>query len=85
MMYISAIGEWKKSIYTIPIQYVPQTIKDNIAKDYPGFNVSKSYIQYSSDGDFYLIEIKKKKEVQTIKYTLKGEIVKVEPKTEVCN
>lgn len=78
-IFISSTGEWKKSIFTIPYQYVPQKIKDNIVKDYPGFKVSNSFIQYRSDGDFYLIETKKKKEMQTVKYTIKGEFVKVFP------
>ena len=78
-VWISSKTEWVKTIWTMPYEYVPQKIKDNVLTSYAGFKVSKASIRQSPDGDYYVIEAKKKKEIQTILYNLKGEFVKVEP------
>lgn len=80
---IDSKAVWQKTIWVIPYQYVPQKIKDNIFADYSGFKVSQVSIQYRSDGDFYVIEAKKKKEIKTITYSLKGELIKPEPEQEI--
>jgi hypothetical protein len=80
---IGSKAEWQKTIWDMPYQYVPQKIKDNILKDYAGFKVAKTTIQYRTDGDFYVIEVKKKKVIQTLNYDLKGEFKKVEQPLDV--
>jgi hypothetical protein len=75
---IGSKADWQKTIWDMPYQYVPQKIKDNLLKDYAGFKVAKTTIQYRTDGDFYVIETKKKKVSQTLNYDLKGEFKKVE-------
>lgn len=80
---INSKGEWQKTVWTLPYQYVPQKIKDNILTAYVGFKVVKASIQYRTDGDFYVIEAKKKKVTETIYYNLKSEFVKVDTPGEV--
>jgi hypothetical protein len=82
-MVINSKAEWQKTIWVMPYQYIPQKIKDNILTGYTGFKAVKASIQYRADGDFYVIEAKKKKEVKTITYNLKGEFVQVDPQPEV--
>jgi hypothetical protein len=82
-MVINSKAEWQKTVWVMPYQYVPQKIKDNILTGYAGFKVVKASIQYRADGDFYVIEAKKKKVVQTVFYNLKGEFVKVESNAPV--
>lgn len=71
-------GEWIKTVWGIPYQYIPQKIKDNVATGYAGFKVTKSSIQYRSDGDYYVIDIKKKKDVKSLLYNLKSEFIKID-------
>lgn len=78
---INSKAEWQKTVWVMPYQYVPQKIKDNVATSYMGFKVVKASIQYRTDGDYYVIEAKKKKVIQTIFYNLKSEFVKVESNT----
>ena len=81
---INSKGEWQKTVWTFPYQYVPQKIKDNILTGYAGYKVVKaSIIQYLTDGDFYAIEMKKKKVVQTAVYDLKGEFKKLDSPLDV--
>jgi len=71
-------AEWLKTEWEMPYQYVPQKIKDNITKSYDGFKVEKASVQYRMDGDYYVIETKKKKTIQILDYDLKGEFIKIE-------
>jgi hypothetical protein len=80
---IGSKADWQKTIWDMPYQYVPQKIKDNVLKNYAGFKVVKTTIQYRTDGDFYVLETKKKKVSQTLDYDLKGEFKKVEQPVEV--
>lgn len=82
-VFITSQAVWQKTVWVMPYQYVPQKIKDNLLTSYAGFKVVKASIQYRTDGDYYAIEAKKKKEVQTILYNLKGEFVKIDGKPEV--
>ena len=86
-MTISSKAEWQNTIWDMPYQYVPQKIKANVQKDYAGYKVAGSTIQYRTDGDFYVLVAKKKKDTKTLYYDLKGEFKKVDPpadaKTEV--
>ncbi len=76
-------AEWQKTVWEMPYQYVPQKIKDNIAKSYEGFKVIKSSIQYRTDGDYYVFETKKKKLTQILDYDLKGDFIKIETPAEI--
>ncbi|MEI6123630.1 MAG: PepSY-like domain-containing protein [Bacteroidota bacterium] len=76
-------AEWIKTIWSLPYTYVPQKIKDNVLTAYPGAKVVSSTIQYRTDGDYYIIEAKKKKEIQLLYYSLKSEFIKIEPKVAV--
>jgi hypothetical protein len=80
---INSKAEWQKTVWVMSYQYVPQKIKDHVLATYAGFKVVKASIQYRTDGDFYAIEMKKKKVVQTIFYNLKSEFVKLELNTPV--
>jgi hypothetical protein len=80
---INSKAEWQKTVWVMPYQYVPQKIKDNVLSGYAGFKVVKASIQYRTDGDYYAIETKKKKVIQTILYNLKGEFVKIDGQPEV--
>jgi hypothetical protein len=80
---INSKGEWQKTVWTLPYQYVPQKIKDHMLTAYEGFKVIKASIQYRTDGDFYVIEAKKKKVAETLLYNLKSEFVKSDTPGEV--
>lgn len=71
-------GEWVKTVWTMPYKYVPQKIKDNVVANYAGYKVLNSSIEYRTDGDYYVIKSKKKKDIKTLLYNLKGEFVKVD-------
>ena len=73
-------GEWIKSIWTLPYTYVPQKIKDNVPTTFPDSKVIGASIQNRTDGDYYVIEAKKKKDIQLLYYSLKSEYIKTEPK-----
>lgn len=73
-------GEWIKSIWILPYTYVPQKIKDNVLTSFPGSKVVGASIQNRTDGDYYVIEAKKKKDIQLLYYSLKSEYIKAEPK-----
>ncbi|HOY32500.1 MAG TPA: hypothetical protein PKW80_11525 [Bacteroidales bacterium] len=75
---IKQSGEWVKTVWTMPYKYVPQSIKDNVLANYEGYKVFKSSIQYRTDGDYYVVELKKKKESKSLLYNLKGEFVKID-------
>lgn len=83
LVVINSRAEWQKTVWTMPYQYVPQKIKDNVLTGYAGFKVVKASIQYRTEGDYYSIEMKKKKVVQTALYDLKGEFKKIELPGEV--
>jgi hypothetical protein len=80
---INSKAEWQKTVWEMPYQYVPQKIKDNMLAGYAGFKVLKASYQNRIDGEFYVIEAKKKKVTQTVYYSMKSEFVKVEPQGEV--
>jgi len=75
---IKQSGEWIKTVWTMPYKYVPQKIKDNVAANYAGYKVVKSSVEYRTDGDYYVIQSKKKKDVKSLLYNLKGEFVKID-------
>jgi hypothetical protein len=75
---IRQTGEWIKTVWSVPYKYVPQKIKDNVIANYPAYKVMKSSIQYRADGDYYVIEAKKKKDVKVLLFSLKGEFVKID-------
>lgn len=71
-------GEWVKTVWGMPYKYVPQKIKDNVLASYADYKVVKSSIQYRTDGDYYVIETKKKKDIKILLYNLQSEFVKVD-------
>ncbi len=75
---IKQSGEWVKTAWTMPYKYVPQGIKDNVTANYKGYKVSSSAAEYRTDGDYYVISVKKAKDIKSLLYSLKGEFVKVE-------
>lgn len=75
---IKQSGEWVRTCWVMPFKYVPQKIKDNVTANYVGYKVTKSSIEYRTDGDYYIIEAKKKKDTKVILYSLKGEFVKLD-------
>lgn len=75
---IKETGEWVKTVWTMPYKYVPQKIKDNVVANYPAYKVMSSSIQYRADSDYYVIEVKKKKDLKVLLYSLKAEFVKVD-------
>lgn len=78
---IKQTGEWLKTVWSLPYKYVPQKIKDNILANYEGYKTLKVTIQYRLDGDYYVVDIKKKKDTKTLLYNIKGEFVKNESET----
>lgn len=77
-IFIKSTSIWEKSVWQLPYVYVPTRIKDHVAANYKGFKVQKSFLEYRTDGDFYVIEMKKKKLIQKATYNIKCEFLKVE-------
>ncbi|HNW89972.1 MAG TPA: hypothetical protein PKN48_09935 [Bacteroidales bacterium] len=71
-------GEWVKTVWGMPYKYVPQKIKDNVLVSYADYKVVKSSIQYRTDGEYYVIEAKKKKDIKILLYNLQSEFVKID-------
>ncbi|MEI6764468.1 MAG: PepSY-like domain-containing protein [Bacteroidota bacterium] len=75
---IKETSEWVMTEWGIPAEYLPKKIKHHIDSVYAGFKVTETTIAYRTDGNFYVIEVKKKKDVQELTYALTCEFVKSE-------
>ena len=68
-------GEWIKTSWDVPIENIPAKIKEHILKNFAGYKVKESEIEYKADGNFYVIEIKMKKDEQSLLFNISGEFV----------
>lgn len=75
---IKETGEWVMTEWGIPAEYLPKKIKHHVDSVYAGYKLVETTIAYRTDGNFYLIEVKKKKDTQELTYTLTCEFVKSE-------
>lgn len=77
---IRETGEWIKTAWGIPTEYVPGRIKTHMEENYPGFKIKDAHIEYRIDGEFYNITGRKKKEEMIFLYSIKTDFVKAEKK-----
>jgi hypothetical protein len=75
-------GQWLKTSWEIPLEYLPSKIKSNITSSYSGYKIKETEVEYRQDGDFYVVEVKKKKEELSLTYKINGEFVKSEKETD---
>lgn len=75
-------GEWSYTRWELNYsKYVPQKIRENVTASYPGFKVQRAVIEFNPGGEYYVITVKKKKEVQHLNYNMKYDFVKAEKET----
>lgn len=75
-------GQWINTSWEIPLEYLPAKIKANITTSYPGYKIKEAEVEYRQDGDFYMVDVKKKKEELNLTYKINGEFVKSEKETD---
>jgi hypothetical protein len=80
-MVISDKNEWVNTQWEIPSEYLPKKVKEYISANYAGYKTSKTRIEYKPGGEFYLVELKKKKELRVLRFSVKSEFIGVEPST----
>ena len=78
--YININGVWNKTVWFMPYKYAPKKISEYITKTYPKYKVTAMSMQFRTDGDFYVIDIKLKKDIQSVTFNMKSEFVKTEKK-----
>lgn len=69
-------GNKYKIVYTMPNQYIPVKISNQITKNYAGYKVKTYEMEDGQEGKLYIITIKKKKEEKVLYYSLGGDFVK---------
>ena len=84
-MEIRETGEWIKTSWSIPPEYIPARIKTHIEQNYAGYKIRTSAIEYRVDGEFYSIEAKKKKDIVILTYSIKTDFVKADKKPDLKN
>lgn len=75
-------GQWIKTSWEIPVEYIPSKIKTNINTAFPGYKIKEAEIEYKQDGDAYVVEVKKKKELIDLYYKINGDFIKSEKDTD---
>lgn len=78
--YINVNGVWNKTVWFMPYKYAPKKINEYILKNFPKYKVVTMSMQFRTDGDFYVINIKLKKDIQDVTFNMKSEFVKAEKK-----
>lgn len=71
-------GEWESTRWEVPFEFVPAKIKENITATYPAYKSTLSVIEFRPGGDYYIITLKKKKDMVELHYNIKGDFIKVE-------
>jgi uncharacterized membrane protein YkoI len=75
-------GQWINTSWELSLEFLPAKIKSHISTTYPGYKVKEAEIEYRQDGNFYIVEVKKKKETLDLTYTIAGEFVKSEKEAD---
>lgn len=75
----TATGQWIKTEWEIPQVYAPKTISDYISANFPKFKIMGLSIveedKSTLPGKYYIAEISNKKEVKSLKFNMKGEVM----------
>jgi hypothetical protein len=78
--FINVNGVWNRTVWFMPYKYAPKKINEYIVKNFPKYKVTAMSMQFRTDGDFYVIDVKKKKEIQSVTFNMKSEFVRSEKK-----
>lgn len=81
-MVFAENSEWIWTRWEVPSQYLPKKIKEYLAANYPKHKIKNTIIEYKPGGEFYLVGLKLKKDLPTLRFTIKSDFVQVEPKPE---
>ena len=58
-VYISAAGEWIRTLFTVPVNELPSSITDYVKANYPEFIISVSALEEQEDvSTHYYLEVK---------------------------
>ena len=58
-VYLSAAGEWIRTLFTVPTNELPSSITDYVKTNYPDFNISMSCLEEKEDENtHYYLEVK---------------------------
>lgn len=82
-MFITSSGEWVKTVWSIPEQYIPKRIKEYVNAEYPDYKTTSTEIEYKTSGEFYLMGLKKGKDCPVLRFALNTEFVGVDSPASV--
>ena len=58
-VFLSASGEWIRTLFTVPVSELPSSITDYVKANYPDFNISMSCLEEKEDENtHYYLEVK---------------------------
>lgn len=72
------LGIWHNTEWTIPVEYTPKTIKNYLDSVYAGCIYKLSIKDFWTSGKYYIAEVSKKKEIEEVYFSLKGQFKKSE-------
>jgi hypothetical protein len=78
-MVIGENAEWIWTRWEVPAQYLPKKVKEYISTNYASYKTIGAVIEYKQGGEFYLVKLKKKKVITTLRFTIKNDFVGIEP------
>lgn len=76
---IAENGDWNYTRWEVPVEFIPNKIREYLKTNYPAFKIRSASIEYKPGGEFYLIGLQQKKELPVLRFTIKSEFVAVEP------
>lgn len=71
-----ANGDWIKTYTEIKQMDLPMGVTNQMMTMYPGYTISKSYIELNNDGKFYVLDLVRGKDSITIFFTMSSKFVK---------
>jgi hypothetical protein len=79
----SADGKWLETKSVIDAKYVPEAVKNTVAKEFPSYKTTESQSIEASDSkeNGYEIHVKKDKETLKLYYSKDGKLLKKSEKT----
>jgi hypothetical protein len=71
-----ANGDWIKTYTEIKQTDLPVGVTNQMMTMYPGYSISKSFIELNNDGKFYVLDLVRGKDAISIYFSMSGKFVK---------
>ncbi len=78
-MVFQESSEWVWTRWEMDTKYVPKKVKEYITTSYPGYKIANAIVEYKPGGEYYLIGLKKGKDIPILRFGMKSEFIDVEP------